>query len=365
MQNILVFFGGVSVEHDVSIITGTLTLNTLRRERYNAIPVYVDRDGTFYTGEQLIDIGNYTKLDYKKLNKVVFLSGENKVYIKKKGKLKELCAVKCAINCMHGERGEDGSLAGFLNFTDIPLASPDLVSSSICIDKEITKIILKGLKIKALPSITVSEVQDCVKKCKKLGFPLIVKPCKLGSSIGIKKAKDEKELESAILFALRYGERVIVEPCLDNFIEINCACYKDAKGKIVVSECEQPIGKEEILSFSDKYENGGRIFPADIEKSLSDEIKKTTRTVYEKLNISGIIRVDFMIRNKEVYLNEINTVPGSLAYYLFTDTLKGFEKILENNILLACFNKAKQNSFDKKFSCKVLEDLGSKGVKRL
>ena len=349
----------------MSIITGTLTVNTLRRGKFNVLPVYVDRNGIFYTGEQLLDVSNYDKLDYKKLDRLVILTGENKVYIKKKNKLKELCAVKCAVNCMHGERGEDGTLSGFLNFTDIPLASPDMLASSVCIDKSATKIFLKGLNIKALPSVTVDSVKDCAKKCKRLGFPLIVKPCKLGSSIGVKKANNEEQLESAVLFAMRYGERVIIEPCVENFIEINCACYKDAQGKYVLSECEQPIGKDEILTFSDKYENGGRIFPADINKELSDAIKKITLKVYKELNMSGIIRVDFMIKEKEIYLNEINTVPGSLAYYLFTDTLTGFEKILENNLLLACFNKAKQNSFDKNFSCKVLSGVGLKSTKKL
>lgn len=365
MQNILVFFGGVSVEHDISIITGTLTVNTLRRGKYNAIPVYVDRKGAFLTGEQLLDVGNYSKLDYKKLNQVVILPSDNKVYIKKKNKLKELCAIKCAVNCMHGERGEDGSLSGFLSFTDIPLASPDITASSICMDKSITKLFLKGLKIKTLKSVTLESVKDCHKKCKDLGFPLIVKPCKLGSSIGIKKAYNKMELESAISFALKYGERVLIEPCIENFIEINCACYKDEKGRIIVSECEQPIGKDEILTFSDKYENGSRVFPANIDKELSDEIKKTTLKIYSELNVSGIIRIDYIIKEKEIYLNEINTVPGSLAYYLFTDTLAGFEKILEKNILLACFNKAKQNGHQKNFSCKVLDGVGIKGNKRL
>ena len=364
MQNILVFFGGKSVEHDVSIITGVMTLNTIKRSRFNAVPVYVDRRGKFYTGESLFDLATYNKLNYKSLKEITFKFGENKVYEVKNKRLKELFSVKCAINCMHGGLGEDGSLAGLINFLDMPFCSPNVLSSSVCMDKAFTKIVVKGLNILSLPYVLVSSVESVEEKVKKLGYPLIVKPNKLGSSIGIQKVEREKDLFSAVSSALRYGEKVIIEPCLTFFTEINCACYKDRLNKIIVSECEQPKGSKEVLSFSDKYEKGEREFPANIDEKLSNYIKKTTAKVYEALDLDGIIRVDYMIVDGKVYLNEINTVPGSLAYYLFCDTFSDFTVILQDLIEKAGFDKARENSYNKDFSCSLLNYKGIKGVKR-
>lgn len=364
MQNILVFFGGKSVEHDVSIITGVMALNTIKRSKYNAVPIYVDRQGKFYTGESLFDLSSYKNLNYKKLKEVTFKFGENKIYQIKGNKLKELFSVKCAINCMHGGLGEDGSFAGFINYLDIPFCSPNVLSSSVCMDKAFTKIMLKGLNVLALPYVLVSSTDGVEKKVKNLRYPLIVKPNKLGSSIGIQKVESEKDLFKAVASALKYGEKAIIEPCLTNFIEINCACYKDRLNKVIVSECEQPKGCEEVLSFSDKYEKGEREFPANIDEKLSNYIKKTTEKVYVALGLDGIIRVDYMIVDGKVYLNEINTVPGSLSYYLFCDTFSDFTDILQGLIEKAGFDKAKENSYNKNFNCNLLNCSGSKGAKR-
>ncbi len=360
MKNVAVFFGGQSVEHDVSVITGALTTNSVDKIKYNAIPVFVDKDGLWYTGEILKDIDEYKNLDYKKLSKVLVKSGDNALYKLKGKKLKPIGEIAVAINCMHGERGEDGSLAGLLNMCGIPLASPGLVASSACMDKSFTKTVMKGLRIKTLPSVTINKKLDEKEVFSKLKLPLIVKPNCLGSSIGLTVVKEKEQLASAVAYAKKFGERVLIEPCLTNFIEINCAVYKDNYGKIVVSECERPVGKFGVLSFEDKYKSGKRIFPADIDEELARKIKDTTKKVYLGLNAEGIIRIDYFVTGSEVYLNEVNTVPGSLAFYLFSNTLKGFSELLSMLIDRAIKLDNEGRSITKTFDSGILNMGGIK-----
>lgn len=362
MKNIAVFFGGESVEHDVSVITGVLTLNSLDKEKFLPFPVYIDGDGTWFTGEELFDVENYKNLDVKKLKQVTLVAGKPVFYeIRKEKKLKPIFAVSCAVNCMHGERGEDGAIIGLLSMCKIPVASPDITASAICIDKRVSKILLKGLSVKT-PLAKRIEKNELPRGIK---FPVIVKPNRLGSSIGISVAKDEKEFFDAVNLARRYGDEVIAEEKLEDFIEINCAAYADKSGKIITSECEKPVGKSDVLSFADKYSGGEREFPAKIDKSVSDKIKSTTAKIYSALSMKGLIRIDFFVKGGEIFVNEINTVPGSLAYYLFCDTFKEFGKLLTEQIEIAEREFAKQNSFIKKYDSKVLCISGAKGSKRL
>ena len=364
MKNIAVFFGGESIEHEVSIITGTLTVNSLDAEKYNGIPIYCSHDGVWYTGERLKDIDGYKKLDEKKLTRVTILAGDNKLYIVQGKKLKFLTEIAVAINCMHGERGEDGSLCGFLNLCKIPVASPDMFASSVAISKINTKKFLQGIRIKTLPYKAVSSLNDINGVLESMSFPLIVKPDCGGSSIGMSIARTSGELHKGILYALRFGERVIIEPFITDFIEINCACYlKD--NDICVSECEQPIKRSEILSFDDKYCEGARIFPARISPELSKKIKSITKKVYQNLNCHGVVRIDYIVFNNQVYLNEINSVPGSLSYYLFSETLKGYSELLTSWIIQAERKMAKSQTFIKKFNSSILNISGTKSAKRL
>lgn len=363
MKNIAVFFGGSSVEHDVSVITGVLTLNSLDKEKFNPIPIYVNNDGVWYTGDILKDLDEYKTLNLNKLKKVFLLPGEPTLMQAKKKKLLPICNLSVAINCMHGERGEDGSLSGLLNMCGVPLVSPDTLSSAVSMDKGATKIFLKGLGIKVLPYVIVENIKEISKI--KLDFPVIVKPACGGSSIGISVANTRKELIDAILFAFRFGKKVIVEKCLKNFFEINCAAYKNKKGEIILSECERPITVNEILTFEDKYSEGHHEFPANIPKEYSDEIKKMTKKVYSALGFSGIIRIDYMICDDKIYLNEINSVPGSLAYYLFCENLKEFSVLLTDLIEKSEKEFSACSTIQRKFSSTILHFSGAKGSKRL
>jgi D-alanine-D-alanine ligase len=364
MKKVAVFFGGESVEHDISVITGIMTLNSLDKERYMPIPVYIGKDGGWYSGEQLFDLDAIKNLDLKKLDRVTLVGGENLLYKIKGKKLKPIASIAVAINCMHGERGEDGSLLGALVMSKIPFASPPMLASSVCMDKRFTKTVMKGLSVSVLPFVYAVSQEDLKKVNGKLNFPVIVKPNKAGSSIGISIAKDFEELKSAFIFARRYGEGVIIEEKLENFIEINCAGYLTEKG-VKVSLLEQPVGRTNILSFSDKYEGGKRIFPAKLSKKLTEKIRGITKKVYLELGAEGIIRIDFFVVGEKVYLNEINTVPGSLAYYLFTQTLKGFSEILNELISVAEKKFAVGGSFLTEYHSGILSGFGSKGAKRL
>ncbi len=363
MKNVAVFFGGESIEHDISIITGVLTLNSIDK-KYKAIPIYVSKGGDFYTGDNLFDPDSFKNLDYKKLKRVTLVLGENKLFQINKRRLKNLCVISVAINCMHGERGEDGCISSLLKLCNIPLGSPDTLGSSLCMNKGVTKIALKGLEVPALPSVTASDV-ICAVSAERLGYPLIVKPCTGGSSIGINTARDRQELEHAVNFALKYSETVIIEPALTNFTEINCACFKDSDGKLIVSECEKPMGKMEVLTFDDKYRGGLREFPANIDKEISDKIKKITAKIYRELEFSGVIRIDYFVQDKTVYVNEINTVPGSLAYYLFCKSTIEFRKMLSEMIEFAMLSFNKNSCIKKTFDSGIISTLTSKGSKNV
>lgn len=364
MKNIAIFFGGQSVEHDVSLITGVTIINSIDRKEYNVFPILVDETGVWYTGELLFDLDNYKGLDYKKLKKVTLFGGDNRLYEIRKKKIKEICTISVALNCMHGQRGEDGALSGLLSMCNIPLASPNQLSSAVSIDKRFTKIAMRGLGIKTLPYVYVKNVHDVNEIEKKLKYPVVVKPTFLGSSIGVKRANDSKELFSALLYAMKFGDSAVIEPLLEDFIEINCACYIDQDNKLVVSPCERPIGKSSVLSFEDKYRSGDREFPANIPLSQSKKIQDITKKVYKDLGFSGIIRIDFFISKGEIYLNEINSVPGSLACYLFSDTLKDFSKILEKNIHRAEMNFAKEQSYQTTYNSGIINGFGLKGNKK-
>ena len=365
MKSVAVIFGGKSVEHDISILTGVMALNSIDKERFNPIPIYITKGGEWLTSPKLFDLDEYKNLNLEKLKKVSFVQGDNALYEIKGRKLKKIDNIFCVVNCLHGERGEDGSISGLVNLCNIPITSSPLLPSAISMDKSVSSLILSALKVPVLKSITVNSVEQVDSVMEKMCFPLIVKPNLLGSSIGIGKATDKESLTIAIQNALKFGEKAVVQPFLQNFIEINCAVYRDEKGEIIVSECERPIARDKILSFGDKYQDGRREFPANIDKKLSDRIKKTTKKVYELLGFDGVIRIDYFISEGKVYINEINSIPGSLSYYLFFDTMKGFSKMLSSLILASERKFLQTQGYITEYNSGILTSIGSKGAKRL
>lgn len=356
MLNVMVIFGGKSVEHDISIITGVLTANVLDGV-FNVIPVYISKNGEWFYGERLKNLRFFKNENLKKCKRATFKTGQAYLYELKGNKVKGGIKIDCAVNCVHGVNGEDGMLSGVMQSLNIPLASPDIFCSSVTMDKERTKILLKGLKIKSLPYFTVLKAEgesDVIDRAKKLGFPLIVKPANLGSSIGIVVVKGEKELICGLENAFKYDGKVIVEKALTAFTEINCAvCFNGER--FLVSECEKPVTEGEILSFSDKYQKSvEREFPAKIDDALSEKIKKISLEIYERCGFRGVIRIDFLLSDGQIYVNEINSVPGSLAYYLFCDTFSDFSLLMEKLVKNAIKEHAEKNGHCFNFSSDVL-----------
>ena len=277
----------------------------------------------------------FKNIKLESLNEIALLPSDRNLYLRKRGKIKPLCEIYAVVNCCHGGEGENGELYALFKRCNLPCTSSGLFASALAMDKEFTKLALKGIGVNCLPCVRINRDSFYLKReivfhtvKIKIDYPVIIKPATLGSSIGITIAQNENELEKGLVQAFIYDDKVIIEKALKNFREINCAVYKK-EGEVVVSECEEPILNGEILTFSDKYKlPTQKEFPANLDDEIRDKIRKTSKTVYVKLNFSGVIRIDYLLNGKEVLVNEINSVPGSLAYYLFCKTTDEFSSFL-------------------------------------
>lgn len=325
---IAVVFGGASNENEISVITGTMAANVLKTGGVSVLPVYVAQSGEFFAGGELLKLDTYKQNAFKQCSKALIASGG--IYLLNgRGRVKKHVKVDCVLNCCHGGWGEGGGLSGLCAAAGLPLAGAGIFESSAFMDKYLTKIVLSGLGIQVAAYRYVRP--NCGDTCG-LPYPLIIKPATLGSSIGIQKVENGEELKDALDCAFIYDGAVIVEKYLTPRREINCAAYY-SNDEVIVSECEEAVTAGDILSFEDKYQGGGKsVIPADIPAEISTHIRETTRTVYEKLNMRGIVRFDYILSGEEVFLSEVNTVPGSLAYYLFSRSFKDFFSVLESVI---------------------------------
>ena len=314
-----------------------MTLNALKTENFNPVPVFVDENGSWLSGKELFDVNlvkNGTKL---KLKRVTLLAGEPVLYeIKKNGKLKKLIYVDCAVNCMHGKPGEDGSLAGVLNSSFVPYASPGIFPSALAMNKSLCSSVLKKFGFACADGLTFSKKEffggsaKVIEKIKKFGFPVIVKPVSNGSSVGITVVKDfdEKKLSDALFNAFFYDETVVVERFLTDCYDANCAAVK-LFDKTIVSRVEKITKKGDFFTFEDKYASGEKgALRGEVEQKTADVIKRLTKEIYDTFMFEGIVRIDFLVKGDAVFVNEINAVPGSMAYYLFVNKISEFTKLL-------------------------------------
>lgn len=355
-QKIMVVFGGVSNENEISVITGTMAANVLKESGKTVLPVYISQQGEFFAGEELAKLNTFKQNGYKKCPRAIIAEGG--IYLlNKRGRPKKHIAADCVLNCCHGGWGEGGGLSGVCAAANLPFVGAGTFESAAFIDKYLTKRVLEGLGVKTAPFEYVRRNEGY--RCK-LHFPVIVKPANLGSSIGIQRAETEEELKAALDCAFIYDTAAIVEKFLSPRREINCAAYF-ADGKVHVSECEEAITEGDILSFEDKYQGGGKsVIPAKISVENSTHIREITRTVYEKLNMRGIVRFDYILSD-DVYLSEVNTVPGSLAYYLFSKSFKDFGRVL--NAVIAQAEKDFALSHKRLLTTGILENLPSNACK--
>ncbi len=364
MKTVAIFFGGDSNEHEISIITGLLAVNLLK-SRYRVMPVYLTRTGEWYASEKMQSVD-----DFKDLSGFPRVALNGNALVRFQKRKKKVAEIDVALNCCHGGEGEDGTLAALLNLHGVPFASPSVAVSSVFMNKELGKIAAKGLGIPVTESFFVREAEwkeseeKVCERAEAFGYPVIIKPTRLGSSIGIKVAKTREEFANALRLAFRLDESAVVERYLAGKRDINCAAYRK-EGKVIVSPCEEVFSNEEILSFSEKYEGTGArssAFPAQLQEGMSEQIQAYTKLIYERFEVCGVVRADFLIEGDNVYFNELNTVPGSLACYLFGESLT------ENrDFLVSLVEEAKPAVVKEKVVTGILETpvfKGGKGSKR-
>ena len=372
-KKIALIFGGRSVERDISIITAFQTKTALDDQKYNVLPIYL-YEGDFYTGDMktIKDFAPFLPSANKKL---VLFSGV--FCLLKKNKLTPLFKPDVVVNCCHGGEGENGTIAGILEYNGLPHTSPDLFQSALCMDKTESKVIFDSMFLNTAKSISFfrneyeNNVDDILEKIEsRIQYPMIVKPSHLGSSIGIGVATNQDQLKCAIDVAVEFDEKILVEHKLTDFVEVNCAVYGGVNG-IVVSTTEQPLSKSDFLSFEDKYSTGkmsggGHIIPAPIG-NLNSQIEEITANIYDKLGLKGVVRIDYLvdIEREKIYVNEINTVPGSLAHYLFERKGISFGDMLDDIIEYVEREYLDKKSRIRSFSTGVLENFkgGTKSQK--
>lgn len=356
MKNLFIIFGGASVEHDVSIVTALQTYNELKH-KYKVRLLYCTKDNLIYLVDKTAPADYIDKESLIKKAKQVSIFNKGLYRVNNK-KLKLISSVDCIINCCHGGVGEDGTLKGLFDFNNIPCSSASIESSAVCMDKEYAKLLAKSLDIPIVEYMVVDKSNRNLQNINLLGDNLIVKPCGLGSSIGVVKS-DIKHLSENIDIVLHLDNKVLIEREISPLIEYNCAVVRDGDN-VILSQIEQPINNSDILSFEDKYITTDkiRIIPANIAKDKQDLIYDYTKRIYEHLNLSGVVRIDYIYdqNNDTIYLNEINTIPGSLAYYLFEGLGITYIKLME--ILM---KNASIKPLQPYFSSTILENLKNIG----
>ncbi len=381
-----VFFGGKSVEHEVSVISGIQALNAFDREKYEAIPIYITKENEMYTGEAIADIGNYKNIPelLKKSIRIFFICEQGRLnmvqYPEKKFGNSIVDHIDVAFPVVHGANVEDGSLQGFLRHYNVPMAGCDVTPAAVSMDKYVMKTVLKDNDIPVLDCVTLhvreyeKDEEAAYRKVEhKIAYPVIVKPVNLGSSVGIKVAKDREGLCEALQYAYEFEKAIM------NLREINCSVLGDYESA-QASECEEPISSDEILSYEDKYVAGNkgasegmrtakRELPANLTPELREEIRTLAVKTFQALDCSGVSRIDFMIDKDtgKVYVNEINSIPGSLSFYLWEIMGKPYAELLDDMVKLALKREREEGNFLTSFDSNILQNAnlsGAKGIKK-
>lgn len=349
-----VFFGGRSTEHEISVISANQAINAFNPDKYEIIPIYISKDGHWYTGRELLTLSNYRNIPelLKKVTEIYMrpVYGDFNLYNAKKSMFgKEVYdTLDLAIPVLHGTNMEDGRFEGLLETIGIPYAGCDTLSSANGMDKITMKMILRADGIPVVDYVWftdhnwASDRDAVINKIEsQLGYPVIVKPADLGSSIGIGTAHDREALIEKINDATRFASRIIVEHMVTALREINCSVLGDAD-EYQTSVLEEPIKAEEILSYGDKYMGGGmhaaqKRIPAQLPDTLAAECSRLAGETFRVLGCHGVSRVDLIIDGdtNKVYVNEINTIPGSLSYYLWEAGGMSFESLMDNLVKLA------------------------------
>ena len=386
MIKVGVIFGGESVEHEVSIISAVQAMNKMDSEKYEIVPIYVTKNGEWYTGDFLKEIETYQDMHLLKkyAKNVVLYKRHGSFILQSKGFFRRIVKeIDIAFPIVHGTNMEDGVLQGYLKTIGIPFVGSDVCASALGQDKIFQKQIWEseGLPIPEYTWFYDSEYEEnpeeVIKKIEKIKYPVIVKPATLGSSVGIKVAHKKDELIEAIEDAINYDNKVLVEEVIDNLVEVNISVLgnHDSQDTSVI---EQVLTGNDLLTYEDKYIGGSkkasaskgmlsasRKIPADIGDKLTNEVQELAVRAFKSLNLSGDTRVDFLInsKKKKVYLNEVNTIPGSLAFYLWEPIGKDYTELLDELINIAIKDYKKRINKTHSFDTNILSGYAAQGLK--
>ena len=385
---VAMLFGGKTVEHEVSVISGIQALLAMDTDKYDVTPVYMTKDNDMYIGEDIGKIEAYRDIPglLKKSQRVIMINDGGRVqlvaYPQKRFGGPKPVDIDVAFPVVHGTNVEDGALQGYLKTVGIPFVGPDVTSSAISMDKFITKCVLKEAGVPVLDAAvyTMADYEEPEKIAddieKTFGYPVIIKPVNLGSSVGIGVAKSRDELIDAIDDAFMYAARIMAEHAISELREINCSVLGD-ENDAIASECEEPLTSGEILSYEDKYVNSGgkkggakggtgskgagmanlsRKIPAELSPEKREEVRDLAVRAFKALGCNGVSRIDFMIdvEKDKLYFNEINPIPGSLSFYLWEPVGVPYKELLDRMIQLALKRTRVENSLTFTFDTNIL-----------
>lgn len=384
MIKVGVIFGGESVEHEVSIISAVQAMNKLDNEKYEIVPIYITKEGEWYTGGVLREIETYKDMELLKryTKNVVLYKKDNRFVLQNKGLIKNFVnEVDIILPVVHGTNVEDGVLQGYLKTIGVPFVGSNVLAAAVAQDKVIQKQVFEHSKLPITKyywfydSDYKADGEKIVKAIEKeLKYPVIVKPATLGSSVGISSAKNKKELTDAIEEAIHYDYKIVVEEKVENLIEVNISVlgnYENQK----LSEIEEVFTDNSLLTYEDKYiggskktgckgmANASRVIPANIDAKLKKEVEEVATEAFRSVGLSGVVRIDFLIdkKAKKIYINEINSCPGSLSFYLWEPKDKNFTALLDEMINIAIKDYKKDKSKTRSFETNILS--GFKGLK--
>lgn len=401
---VAVIYGSRTCEHDVSIVSALQAMDNLDKNEYDVVPVYIARDGQWYTGQLMRNIAFYSAFRPQLVNHVApVMSDDGKLTLMPvssiaphgfKGMIKVLMSnmnlgedtvEKCdvVLPVMHGMNGEDGTLQGLLELFNVPYTSSGVLGSALGMDKIAMKQFFRGCGLPVVDGMWFSRAEWQENREGVLArveascrYPMYVKPANLGSSIGISRATDRESLIKAIETAVEYDRRILVERGIEKPVEINCSALR-IKGEVRASLCEMPASWEEFLTFDDKYLRGSksgkgqgmeslaRKVPAPISDELTARIRQMTQQVYRAMDCKGVVRIDYMLDGDDLYINEINIIPGSLAFYLWEPLGISFKDMLDCMIEDAFAAHAEKNRSVFSYDSSILRSVqgGLKGAK--
>ena len=387
MIKVGVIFGGESVEHEVSIISAVQAMNKLDTEKYEIVPIYITKDGEWYTGGVLREIETYKDMELLKryTKNVVLYKKDNRFVLQNKGMIKKFVnEVDIILPVVHGTNVEDGVLQGYLKTIGVPFVGSNVLAAAVAQDKVVQKQVFEHSKLPITKyywfydSDYKNDSDKIIKEIEKeVKYPVIVKPATLGSSVGISSAKNKKELTDAIEEAIHYDYKIIVEEKVENLTEVNISVlgnYENQK----LSEIEEVFTDNSLLTYEDKYIGGSkktgskgmasacRKIPANIDAKLRKEVENVATIAFKAVGLSGVVRIDFLIdkKKKNIYINEINSCPGSLSFYLWEPIDKSFTVLLDEMINIAIKDYKKDANKVRSFDTNILSGFnGLKGSK--